>query len=67
MHNNSGNQTADLTLRPYQDLTFKNGSYFRRFYDGSWHDYNTWISTEYTTWYNGDYQDFLAAKNALGY
>ena len=67
VHNNSGNQTADLTLRPYQDLTFKNGSYFRRFYDGSWHDYNTWISTEYTTWYNGDYQDFLAAKNALGY
>ena len=67
--NNGGNgyQTSDLDVPIYQDLTFKNGSFFRRFYAGSWHDYSTWMSTGYTSWYSSDYVNFVLAQSALGY
>lgn len=73
--NNGGNnqpsnnrvQSSDLSVPAYQDLTIKNNSFFRRFYDGSWHNYITWINTDYNTWYNSDYANFVAAQTALGY
>ena len=60
-------QTDSLSVPAYQDLTLKNNSFFRRFYAGSWHDYSTWTSTEYNTWYTDHYSKFVAAQSALGY
>ena len=44
-------------------------SMFTRYaYYGSWHDYSTWDSTDYTTWNTtGDGAKFRAAQAALGY
>ena len=62
-----------------QDLTFKIGStkikdqtynykIFRCVYNGSWHTFDTWNSTEYSTWNStGDGAKFRAAQAALGY
>ena len=70
-----GNQTDNINVPIYQDLTYKlarNGdnqshTVSRFFYNGSWHDYDTWTSTGYTTWYSSDYANFVAAQTALGY
>lgn len=41
---------------------------FRYAYYGSWHDYSTWINTDYTTWNTtGDGAKFRAAQATLGY
>lgn len=73
------NQTEDLIVPTYQDLTYKMTSTkikdkkyksisFRYAYYGSWHEYNTWISSEYTTWNTtGDGKAFRDAQAALGY
>ena len=66
----SGNQTADLNVPIYQDLTFNlNSGPYRIFYYGSWHNYDNWQSTEYSTWSSatGDYTKFQDAQTALGY
>lgn len=70
-----GNQTDNINVPIYQDLTYKlarngnNNSHTvsRFYYNGSWHDYDTWTSTGYTTWYSSDYANFVAAQTALGY
>lgn len=75
---NGQNQSGDLTVPTYQDLTYKLTSTkisgkkfqhlaFRLFYFGSWHSYDTWLSSEYATWRSGDYTRFQAAQTALGY
>ena len=72
------NQSNDLTTPSYQDITYKlTGTNisgrkfvhlaFRLFYEGSWHNYNDWIDTEYDKWYSKDYADFQTAKTNLGY
>ena len=71
----AGNQTDDINVPIYQDLTYKlarngnNNSHTvsRFYYNGSWHDYSTWLSSGYTNWYSTDYADFIAAQSALGY
>ena len=66
----SGNQTADLNVPIYQDLTFNlNSGPYRIFYYGSWHNYNNWQSTEYNAWSSatGDYTKFQDAQSGLGY
>lgn len=66
----SGNQTADLNVPIYQDLTFNlNSGPYRIFYYGSWHNYDNWQSTEYVTWSSGagDYAKFQDAQTNLGY
>ena len=70
-----GNQTDNINVPIYQDLTYKlarngnNNSHTvsRFYYNGSWHDYSTWLSSGYTNWYNSDYTNFVAAQTALGY
>ena len=70
-----GNQTDNINVPIYQDLTYKlarngnNNSHTisRFYYNGSWHDYDTWTSTGYTTWYSSDYANFVASQTALGY
>lgn len=66
----SGNQTADLNVPIYQDLTFNlNSGPYRIFYYGSWHNYDAWQSTEYTNWSSatGDFTKFQDAQTNLGY
>ena len=68
--NQSGKQTDDLTIPSYQDLTYSKSygaKWSRIYYHGTWHNYSTWTSSnssEYNTWYNGDYQTFVTTKNA---
>lgn len=72
------NQSENLTTPQYQDITYKLTSTqisgrkfvhlaFRLFYEGSWHNYDNWINSEYNTWYSNDYADFQAAKTNLNY
>lgn len=62
-------QTDDLDVPLYQDLTLKGKghNFFRRFYAGSWHDYDIWLSSGYNTWRSTHYANFVAAQTALGY
>ena len=66
----TGNQTADLNVPIYQDLTFNltTGPY-RIYYYGTWHNYSDWLSTEYSGWSSttGDYAKFQDAQTNLGY
>lgn len=72
------NQSENLTTPQYQDITYKLTSTqisgrkfahlaFRLFYEGSWHNYDNWINSEYNTWYANDYADFQTAKTNLNY
>ena len=75
--NNGGNgkQTNNILIDPYrthQDISFlitgtKGETIGRRYYLGSWHNYYTWLNSEYTSWNSGDNAKFAAAKTALGY
>ncbi len=52
----AGNQTDNINVPTCQDMTYKrDGSSSRKFYFGSWHNYNNWLSSEYSAWRNGDY------------
>lgn len=70
-----GNQTDNLNIPAHQDLTYKlarNGgntshTVSRFYYDGSWHDYTTWIDSGYDTWHATHYASFVAAQSALKY
>ena len=70
-----GNQTDDMNVPTYQDLTYKiardgnNQSHeqTRFYYDGEWNEYDNWINSGYSVWYSGDYTKFQSAQSALGY
>ena len=70
-----GNQTDDVNVPTYQDLTYKiarNGNsqsheQTRFYYDGEWNEYDNWINSGYSVWYSGDYTKFQSAQSALGY
>ena len=70
-----GNQTDDVNVPTYQDLTYKikrdgnNQSHeqTRFYYDGEWNEYDNWINSGYSVWYSGDYTKFQSAQSALGY
>lgn len=70
-----GNQTDDMNVPTYQDLTYKiarNGNsqsheQTRFYYDGEWNEYDNWINSGYSVWYSGDYTKFQSAQSALGY
>ena len=66
----TGNQTGDINVPVYQDLTFDlNSGPYRIYYYGSWHDYDAWQSSEYSSWASstGDYTKFQDAQTGLGY
>lgn len=64
-------QTQTFNVIDEQDLTISysyNYNYYfvtRCYYDGSWHNYNSWISSEYDTWHSGDYTVFSNTTNAI--
>lgn len=70
-----GNQTDDMNVPTYQDLTYKiardgnNQSHeqTRFYYDGEWNEYDNWINSGYSVWYSGDYTKFQNAQSELGY
>ena len=63
-----GNQSGDFPIQSHQDLTYNLASGpFRIFYSGSWHNYQSWLSSEYNTWLSDDYVKFQAAKTELNY
>ena len=69
-------QTQTFDVPNVQDLTLSYSwdyhyYYFVRvFYSGSWHNFNNWISTDYSTWRNSDYTTFANTEtdiNSLNY
>ena len=59
----TGNQTADLSIPTCQDMTYKfNGVAIRKYYLGSWYDYETWVSSGYSSWNTNDYASFAACE-----
>lgn len=65
----TGNQSSDLSVPSYQDLTYNLSSGpYRFFYFGGWHNYDAWVDSEYNTWNTtGDGAKFRVAQSVLGY
>lgn len=64
----TGNQTSNLDVPSYQDLTYNlsstNGT--RLYYMGNWYSYDTW-ETVRASWASTHGAAFTAAQTALNY